>query len=203
MRRRFTIALSATTSSRCSGVMSATNMGENKPNGVLPRDTVPLPGLETEIQSVHDQYEALLLWSARGQKLSSLRRQHENPESELFGADDIYPGHERDELEIEALRSKLESTANQLEQLELSYEAQQTASLESRLDSLNQQKVRHEALIDLSKAQPPSSLTNAVILVSSPVCEDCVKFNNKVNQYKPVLWVVDTAFCGTLRYPRC
>lgn len=118
----------------------------------LPRDTVPLPGLEAEIQSVQDQYEAFLLCSAGGKRLSSLRRQHQDLESELFDADDTYPGHERDELKIEALRSELNSAANQLEQLESSYEAQQTVSLENCLDSLNQKKVRHEALIGLTRS---------------------------------------------------
>lgn len=70
----------------------------------LPCDAVPVPELEAEIESVHDQYEAFLLCSAGGQKLSSLRRQHQNPEFELSDADDTYPGHERGERKIRGIK---------------------------------------------------------------------------------------------------
>lgn len=81
----------------------------------LPRDTVPISELEAEIESVHDQYEALLLCSAIGRKLCSLRRLRQDLKVELFDIDDTYLGHERDELKIKTLRSEIESAAKQSE----------------------------------------------------------------------------------------
>ncbi|KAI9928886.1 hypothetical protein ASPWEDRAFT_24862 [Aspergillus wentii DTO 134E9] len=68
------------------------------------------------------------------------------------------------------------------DQLDTGPETEELTALERQLDTLNHRKERHTALIDMSNARPPVSLTEAVILISSPVCEDCMEFENKVNQ---------------------
>ncbi|KAL2871209.1 ankyrin repeat domain-containing protein [Aspergillus lucknowensis] len=42
---------------------------------------------------------------------------------------------------------------------------------------------QHQDLIELSKKQPPVSLRDATIFISSPVCDDCKAFKEKVNSH--------------------
>lgn len=86
-------------------------------------------------------------------------------------------------VKIQALNSKFESIQKQILQLSKDPEIQKITALESGLEALNQQKSRHKALMDLTNAQPLISLTEAVILISSPICEDCKEFKTKINQF--------------------
>ncbi|PGH15562.1 hypothetical protein AJ79_02344 [Helicocarpus griseus UAMH5409] len=140
----------------------------------LPRDKVPNLTLETEIEKVKDCFCKELLFG-EGRTLLSLRIEKKRLES----ADD--PGDERDEDRVRALKLELESTQRKLQATSTGSKAQHIIALKHRLEDLGKQKDRHQALIDMSQAPPPVSLTEAVILVSSPVCDDCVEFKDKVN----------------------
>lgn len=149
----------------------------------LERDAIPDLELEENIGSVRSQHAEFILFSAGGQELSSLRREHKDLETERFNAEDALFGEKKDEVEIQALNSKFESIQKQILQLSKDPEIQKITALESRLEALNQQRARHKALMDLSFAIPPVSLTEAVILISSPICEDCKEFKSKINQF--------------------
>ncbi|KAJ9300094.1 hypothetical protein DTO271G3_2211 [Paecilomyces variotii] len=148
----------------------------------LPRDTELELELEAKIKSMEDQCVALFLLDASVRDLALLRRTHKDLQIKLFDADDVMVGYDESGDKIKALRSQIESTEDKLEQLNTNPGCQRLIALEKELETLKQHKVRYKALIDLANAQPPVSLTEANILVSSPVCADCVDFTNKVNE---------------------
>ncbi|KAL2817967.1 hypothetical protein BDW59DRAFT_175290 [Aspergillus cavernicola] len=140
----------------------------------LPRDTAADEKLEAKMESVETQYEGLFLLSDAGRKLSSVRRQHQDIDTAVMDADDEWPGHVRDGIKVESLKQQREPLQAELLKMNQDPSVQQIIALESRLQDLNQQKDRHEDLVEMSNAQPPVSLTDAVILISSPICQDCV-----------------------------
>ncbi|KAF3484060.1 uncharacterized protein GIQ15_03384 [Arthroderma uncinatum] len=88
----------------------------------------------------------------------------------------------RDSEPDSKLEEDIESVGKQLKRLSGGSEGQQILNLESQLKDLKQQQANREKLARMSKAPPPASLSEAVILISSPVCADCLQFKNKVNQ---------------------
>ncbi|RAL16962.1 uncharacterized protein BO97DRAFT_430996 [Aspergillus homomorphus CBS 101889] len=108
---------------------------------------------------------------------------HRKIKTDLFHPEDTYLGHKKDEARISRSKSELASVNNKLEKLESNHEVGQIISLENRLGGLNQNRAKHQALIDLSNARPPHSLKIAAVLVSFPICRDCEEFAIKVNQY--------------------
>ncbi|OJJ51843.1 hypothetical protein ASPSYDRAFT_96116 [Aspergillus sydowii CBS 593.65] len=144
----------------------------------VPRDMEPDSNLEAKIESVDAEYSRLFLFSADGRKLSSLRNQLEKIGVDLMDAED-----ERNESQIASLKKKQKAAEEDLVQLSNNGRCKQMLRLETQLATLHQQQRRHDVLNQMSKTQPPVRLRNAAILISSPICDDCMTFKNKVNQY--------------------
>ncbi|KAE8137470.1 hypothetical protein BDV38DRAFT_292916 [Aspergillus pseudotamarii] len=125
----------------------------------LPRDLELNSKLEERIDSVEDELHEFLSGTEIGHK------------EKLIGKHD----------EIKALNLELKSVETALNQLVASPQARPLLKLESQLNILNQQLDRHTGLMDMASAPPPVSLTEAVILVSSPPYQDCRVFKDKVN----------------------
>ena len=53
--------------------------------------------------------------------------------------------------------------------------------LQHKLEQLEQEKAVHERLIDMTYRPLPGSLKTAAILISSPICEECREFKDRVN----------------------
>ncbi|EFR02758.1 ankyrin repeat protein [Nannizzia gypsea CBS 118893] len=148
----------------------------------LPRDITPSSELREKISLVERQHEAFYLYSPTGRELSSLRARVQDLETKLFDADHVSP-KEREERKIKALESALRSAEEQFKRLSGRPHGQQILDLERQLDALSQQQARHEKLACMFEKRPPASLSEAVILASSPICNDCLEFKNKANQF--------------------
>jgi hypothetical protein len=112
--------------------------------------------------------------------VASLRKKKKDLEYELFDGDEKLVGKYN---EIRTLNLKLKSVEAALSRLLASPQARPFLKLESRLEVLHQRLHRHTVLIHMANAPPPASLTQAVILISSPPCPDCITFKNKVNEF--------------------
>ncbi|KAJ5748901.1 uncharacterized protein N7511_010597 [Penicillium nucicola] len=146
----------------------------------LPRDTLPDSELETEIELNDDELEEFLLTTQTGRQVTSLRNRKKDLEYELFDGDEKLVGkHDQ----IGALELELKSVEITLNRLIASPQAGPLLRLESQLEILTHQKDRHGDLIRMANAPPPASLTKAVILISSPPCQDCIMFRDKVNSF--------------------
>lgn len=146
----------------------------------LPRDSLPDSELEGEIEWVEDELEKFLSDSEIGREVTSIRKKKKDLERELFDGDEKLVGKHD---EIKALELELKSVKTTLNRLIATPQARPFLKLESRLKILNQRLARHTDLIDMAKAPPPASLAEAVILISSPPCQDCIVFKDKVNKF--------------------
>ncbi|GES66240.1 hypothetical protein ATEIFO6365_0013020800 [Aspergillus terreus] len=145
----------------------------------LPRDRLPDSEMDNEIERVEDRLEQCLLRSEIGREVASHRQKKKDLEDELFDGDEKLVGKYD---QIDALKLELKSVEATLNRLIADPRAQSIRKLESQLKILHQQKARHADLIDMAKAPPPASLTEAVILISSHPCQDCRAFKDKVNK---------------------
>lgn len=146
----------------------------------LPRDGLPDSELQNEIESVEDELQRLLSGTEIGHKVTYLRERKKDLENKLFDGDEKLVGkHE----EIKTLERDLKSVETVLNQQIGFPQARPILELESRLENLYQQLDRHINLIDMVNTPPPASLTEAVILISSPPCQDCIAFKDKVNKF--------------------
>ncbi|KAJ5873681.1 uncharacterized protein N7473_013146 [Penicillium subrubescens] len=146
----------------------------------LPRDGQPDSELETEIELNDDKLEEFLSTTQTGRQVTSLRKRKKDLENELFDGDEKLVGkHDQ----IRALKLELKSVETTLNRLIATPQARPLLWLESQLEVLNHQKDRHEDLTRMANAPPPASLTEAVILISSPPCQDCIMFKDKVNSF--------------------
>lgn len=148
----------------------------------LPRDARPDLELEKEIESVDDQIRGFLsdTDTVIGRRVTSLRKRKEDIEYELFDGEEKLVGKHD---EIKALELELKSVETTLHRLIASSQARPLLQLESRLMILNQRLRRHSDLIEMTNAPPPTSLAEAVILISSSPCQDCIMFKDKVNEF--------------------
>ncbi|CAG7949482.1 unnamed protein product [Penicillium salamii] len=146
----------------------------------LPRDGLPNSELEENIELKEDELQEYLSSTEAGRHVTSLRKRKEDLECELFDGDEKLVGKID---EIRALELELKSVETILNRLIASPQAGPFLELESRLEVLNQQLHRHTDLIDMANTPPPASLTEAVILVSSPPCQSCIMFKDKVNDF--------------------
>jgi hypothetical protein len=145
----------------------------------LPRDRLPDSELDDEIERVEDRLEQCFLRSEIGREVSSLRQKQKDLEDEVFnGVGKLVGKYDQ----INALKSELKSVEATLNRLIAGPRARPILKLESQLKILYQRQNRHGDLIDMAEAPPPASLTEAVILISSPPCQDCVAFKDKVNE---------------------
>lgn len=62
-------------------------------------------------------------------------------------------------------------------------QGQEILSLECQIEGLSQQQRRHADLIRMAQTPLPASLKEAVILISSEPCPDCLAFTKKVNKH--------------------
>ncbi|KAF3028194.1 hypothetical protein E8E15_009743 [Penicillium rubens] len=146
----------------------------------LPRDGLPCSELEEKIKLKEDEIQEISLRTEIGRRVTSLRNRKEDLKEEFLDWDEKLVGKYD---EIRALELKLDSAKSALNRLIGSPEARPFLELESQLDVLNQQQRRHNDLIKMANAPLPVSLTEAVILVSSPPCRDCKMFKDKVNKF--------------------
>ncbi|PKY03013.1 hypothetical protein P168DRAFT_311558 [Aspergillus campestris IBT 28561] len=145
----------------------------------LPRDSLPNLELEERIRSVKDELWDFLSSSDIGANVASLRKEKDDIELELFDGDEKLVG-KHDEVKALQLRLKtIETTLNRL----LATQARPLLKLESQLVILNRQLNTHANLVDMTNSPPPASLAEAVILISSPPCQDCREFQDKVNRF--------------------
>lgn len=157
----------------------------------LPRDRLPDSHLERIIEAQEHELEEAQLSTEIGQRLTSLRKRKSDLEYELFDGDEKLVGKSR---EIRNLELKLKSVEATVDWLIASPEAKSFLKLESRIEVLKQRRNRHTDLTDMATAPPPSSLTEAVILTSSPLCQDCIMFKNKVNNFFGLSLELNAAF---------
>ena len=154
----------------------------------LPRDGESDSELDDEIERVEDRLEQCLSRSEIGREVASHRQKKKDLEDELFDGDEKLVGKYD---QIDALKLELKSVEATLNRLIAGPRARPILKLESQLMILYQRQNRHADLIDMAKAMdeataeapPPVSLTEAVILISSPPCQDCVAFKDKVNGF--------------------
>lgn len=146
---------------------------------LLPRDGLPDSKLEGDIEQVEDKLDALLSNTETGRQVTLLRERQKKLDHELFDGDEKLVGKYD---EIKALKLKLKSVKTALNRLIATPQARPLLKLESCLDILKRRRRRHVDLISMAHAPPPASLTEAVILVSSSPCPDCIDFKDKVNE---------------------
>ncbi|KAL4899114.1 hypothetical protein BDW74DRAFT_171787 [Aspergillus multicolor] len=146
----------------------------------LPRDGIPDPKLEREIEQVEDELQSSLLGTEVGRNVASLRTRRKDLDTEFFDGDEKLIGKDD---EIKALKRKLKSVDTALHKIIATPPAQPLLQLEARLERLRQQQKTHEELIEMAHEPPPASLTAAVILISKDPCPNCVEFKNKVNRF--------------------
>ncbi|PYI36410.1 hypothetical protein BP00DRAFT_332404 [Aspergillus indologenus CBS 114.80] len=145
----------------------------------LPRDGLPDPKLEETIERVEESHERFLSSTEIGRQVESLRERKDALDHELFDGDKKLIGkHDK----IKALELELKSVESTLNELIATTRARPLLKLEARLKILHQRRAKHADLIKMAYAPPPASLTEAVILISSPPCQDCIIFKNKVNK---------------------
>ena len=144
----------------------------------LPRDGLPDSELEANIERVEDELQEFLSGTDLGRKVTALRMRKDDLQYELFDGDEKLVGKHD---EIKALELEVQSVETALKRLTARPQARSFLNLESRLKILNRQLGRHNKLIAMANARPPASLAGAVILVSSPPCQDCIMFKDKVN----------------------
>ncbi|KAL5357169.1 DYW family of nucleic acid deaminases-domain-containing protein [Aspergillus floccosus] len=145
----------------------------------LPRDYFPDSELDDEIERVEDELEQCLSDSEIGHEVTSLRQKKKDLEYELFDGDEKLVGKYD---QIKALKLQLKSVEATLNRLIADSQVQPILKLESQLKILYQRQNGHANLINMTAAPPRASLTEAVILISSPPCQDCVAFKDKVNE---------------------
>ncbi|KAL4961384.1 uncharacterized protein BDV14DRAFT_180608 [Aspergillus stella-maris] len=146
----------------------------------LPRDGLPNSEMEEKIECVEDELQRYRSDTKFGRKVTSLRKRKKDLEHELFDGDEKLIGKKD---EINALELELKSVTTSLHQLIATPQAGPLLKLEIRLKILNQRLERHADLIDMANAPPPASLAEAVILISSPPCPDCIVFKDKTNKF--------------------
>lgn len=147
---------------------------------LLPRDGLPDSELEGKIERVEDELQKFLSDTGIGSRVASLRKRKKDLKHELFDGDEKLIGKHD---EIKALELELKSVETTLNRQIASPRARPFLRLESQLKILNQRLDRHTNLINMANAPPPASLTEAVILISSPPCQDCIVFKDKVNKF--------------------
>ncbi|KAJ5216905.1 hypothetical protein N7468_009913 [Penicillium chermesinum] len=146
----------------------------------LPRDGLSDASLEAQVDSQENEIEEVLSSTEIGRRVVALRQEKKDLEDELFDGDEKLVGRYE---EIKTLKSKLRSTEKRLAQLLASHQARPILKLEAQLEVLNQRLRRHTDLTHMAHAPPPVSLTEAVILISSSPCSDCIAFKEKVNRF--------------------
>ncbi|OOF90491.1 hypothetical protein ASPCADRAFT_211962 [Aspergillus carbonarius ITEM 5010] len=145
----------------------------------LPRDGLPDPKLEETIERVEESHERFLSFTDIGRQVKSLKERKDVLDHELFDGDEKLIGkHDK----IKTLELELKSVESTLDGLIAITRARPLLKLEARLKILHQRRDKHADLIDMADAPPPASLTEAVILISSPPCQDCIVFKDKVNK---------------------
>ncbi|KAE8374701.1 DYW family of nucleic acid deaminases-domain-containing protein [Aspergillus bertholletiae] len=146
----------------------------------LPRDRFADFELEGKIEQVEDELKEFLSSTEIGCEVTCLRKRKKDLEYEIFDGDEKLVGkHDV----IQALKLELKSVELALARTIACPQARSLLDRESQLEMLNQQLERHTNLIDMAMAPPPTSLAEAVILISSPPCEDCKAFTDKVNKF--------------------
>ncbi|KAF7134056.1 hypothetical protein CNMCM5793_005685 [Aspergillus hiratsukae] len=146
----------------------------------LPRDKLADSEMEGKIEWAEDELQTFLSDTGIGREVASLRKRKKDLDHELFDGDEKLVGKHD---EIKALELELESVETALNQLMATPQARPFLMLESRVKILNQRLDRHSDLINMANAPPPASLAEAVILISSPPCQDCIMFKDKVNKF--------------------
>lgn len=134
---------------------------------LLRRDGHTDSELEGKIEQVEDELQKFLSATGIGERLVSLEKRKKDLEK--------YD-------EVKALELELKSVETTLNHLIATPQAKPFLKLKSQLELLNQRFNRHANLIKMAKAPPPTSLTEAVILISSAPCQDCISFTDKVNK---------------------
>ncbi|PLB48206.1 hypothetical protein P170DRAFT_456817 [Aspergillus steynii IBT 23096] len=119
----------------------------------LPRDGLPDSKLEKKILRVEESHERFL-------SVTEIGRQDK----------------------IKALKLDLKSVKSTLNGLIASTRSRPLLKLEARLKILHQRRDKHADLISMAYAPPPASLAEAIILISSHPCQDCIVFKDKVNK---------------------
>jgi len=145
----------------------------------LPRDGLPNLKLEEEIKLKEGELQELYSSTEAGRQVTSLRKTKKEMEHGLVDGNGKVERHNAHW----ALDWQLKSVETPLNRLIASPQARPFLEVESRLEVLNQRLRRHTDLIDMAITPPPASLTEAVILISSPPCRDCIMFKDKVNEF--------------------
>lgn len=146
----------------------------------LPRDGLPDSELEGKIEQVEDELQEFLSDTGIGSRIAYLKEKKKDLEDEIFDGDEKLVGKYD---EVKALKLELKSVETTLNRLIATAEAKPFSKLKSQLKLLNQRFDRHAKLIRMAEAPPPTSLTEAVILISSAPCQDCIMFKDKVNKF--------------------
>lgn len=147
---------------------------------LLPRDGHPDLELEEKIEQVEDELQKFLSDAGIGSRVAYLEKEKKDLKDELFDGDEKLVGKYD---KVKALESELKSVETALNRLIATPQARPFLKLKSQLELLYQRFDRHTNLIKMAKAPPPTSLTEAVILISSAPCQDCIKFKDKVNKF--------------------
>ena len=143
----------------------------------LPRDHYPNRDIQDSIERAEDKL-ADSSRSSTAKQLFDTEKALEKLESELFNADDRLLGDEYDGRKVLQLKSAVELTKREIEELNLCAEVKDIRKLQSKLEQLEQGKALHKRLIDMAHDSPPPSLKTAAIFISSPICDDCRKFKD-------------------------
>jgi hypothetical protein len=141
----------------------------------IPRDSAPDETLEGQINILEVQRESLVLNTAAGQELASLRGSRAHIDGALMAIED--PGKTKE------LEADLRAIEDRLRQLQSQPRMQDILALERHLNQLNRKRFRHEELMEMANAPPPSSLNVAVILIRYKICDNCLAFRDRVNEF--------------------
>ncbi|KAG9254330.1 uncharacterized protein F5Z01DRAFT_102498 [Emericellopsis atlantica] len=149
----------------------------------MPQDREPDQTLKNSILELEDSPVDGRHSSAAWTRVCDLEERKSELDLQLFDADDLVLGDSYDEQEVKRLKHEICVIDEELLSLDSDADvATMRAQKEEHRRLLKRQKI-HQDLIELSKKEPSISLTQAVILSSNKICEDCDNFKEKVNDY--------------------
>jgi hypothetical protein len=150
--------------------------------------------VEYSIREVRETLGITYQSSKEWAKVCSLEREKEERDLELFNADDSLLGDSYDKEKVAALKECIRAIDEQLSRLESNSSVAAMRVQEKMEQQLLERNQRHQNLMRLSENEPSTTLKEAVILSSNPMCGDCEKFKAQVNTHFGLN--IEMTWCG-------
>lgn len=152
----------------------------------LRQDKTLNPQFDEEIESQKSEISEMASRFPSIRQMYRLQEDRKKLVFELFDKDDKLLGDEYDEELVKGLKSKVASLDEEIAVLKHRPETRQMRARERQIRLIERQKTLQERLNRMSAKEPVRTLRRATILISAPtheVCEDCLLFKNKVNNF--------------------